>query len=105
MSRWKPGGKPMSASKLNVSCCSRQRLKTHCTGSGRGSSLIVRRASSNHREERCKVALRRELLACQVRSVRCPLPRHAACTHRSEEHTSELQSLRHLVCRLLLDKK
>src|ERR1039458_10740088 len=28
-------------------------------------------------------------------------PRH----RRSEEHTSELQSLRHLVCRLLLEKK
>src|SRR5947199_9171019 len=32
------------------------------------------------------------------------------CNHsrnhgRSEEHTSELQSLRHLVCRLLLEKK
>src|ERR1039458_6676342 len=26
-------------------------------------------------------------------------------TSRSEEHTSELQSLRHLVCRLLLEKK
>src|SRR5207244_6509828 len=26
-------------------------------------------------------------------------------THRSEEHTSELQSPDHLVCRLLLDKK
>src|SRR5262245_65231497 len=26
-------------------------------------------------------------------------------TQRSEEHTSELQSLRHLVCRLLLEKK
>src|SRR5258705_8286876 len=26
-------------------------------------------------------------------------------TRRSEEHTSELQSLRHLVCRLLLEKK
>src|ERR1039458_10712032 len=26
-------------------------------------------------------------------------------THRSEEHTSELQSLRHLVCRLLLERK
>src|SRR5437899_9496310 len=26
-------------------------------------------------------------------------------TARSEEHTSELQSLRHLVCRLLLEKK
>src|ERR1039458_3249697 len=25
-------------------------------------------------------------------------------SHRSEEHTSELQSLRHLVCRLLLEK-
>src|SRR5258705_4932370 len=28
-----------------------------------------------------------------------------AATQRSEEHTSELQSLRHLVCRLLLEKK
>src|SRR5258705_2590940 len=27
------------------------------------------------------------------------------CCRRSEEHTSELQSLRHLVCRLLLEKK
>src|SRR5205814_9870803 len=27
------------------------------------------------------------------------------CVDRSEEHTSELQSLRHLVCRLLLEKK
>src|SRR5205814_8459528 len=31
---------------------------------------------------------------------------HAAIKiNRSEEHTSELQSLRHLVCRLLLEKK
>src|SRR5258705_9597039 len=28
-----------------------------------------------------------------------------AWPERSEEHTSELQSLRHLVCRLLLEKK
>src|SRR5262245_65107699 len=40
-----------------------------------------------------------------------PHPRAAACAVaaaravRSEEHTSELQSLRHLVCRLLLEKK
>src|SRR5262245_63607958 len=47
------------------------------------------------------------------------LPAMIRCTHmvhfsitpswrtvtRSEEHTSELQSLRHLVCRLLLEKK
>src|SRR5437899_8061211 len=30
---------------------------------------------------------------------------HPAGQIRSEEHTSELQSLRHLVCRLLLEKK
>src|SRR5258705_10072002 len=29
----------------------------------------------------------------------------SATLQRSEEHTSELQSLRHLVCRLLLEKK
>src|SRR5438045_4470777 len=29
----------------------------------------------------------------------------AELARRSEEHTSELQSLRHLVCRLLLEKK
>src|SRR5258705_4247430 len=27
------------------------------------------------------------------------------CAPRSEEHTSELQSLRHIVCRLLLEKQ
>src|SRR5205814_9771624 len=30
---------------------------------------------------------------------------HSHLEDRSEEHTSELQSLRHLVCRLLLEKK
>src|SRR5690625_5494608 len=30
---------------------------------------------------------------------------HAEIEHRSEEHTSELQSRGHLVCRLLLEKK
>src|SRR5258705_9662232 len=32
-------------------------------------------------------------------------PRPSQRGRRSEEHTSELQSLRHLVCRLLLEKK
>src|SRR5215472_4220686 len=36
--------------------------------------------------------------ALHLRAERCLDP-------RSEEHTSELQSLRHLVCRLLLEKK
>src|ERR1039458_3252862 len=34
-----------------------------------------------------------------------PTPRPLTKVRRSEEHTSELQSLRHLVCRLLLEKK
>src|SRR5437899_12144845 len=33
------------------------------------------------------------------------LPGLVSQVARSEEHTSELQSLRHLVCRLLLEKK
>src|SRR5437899_4726507 len=41
--------------------------------------------------------LARRLSACMGRASRLLL--------RSEEHTSELQSLRHLVCRLLLEKK
>src|SRR5262245_65103466 len=34
-----------------------------------------------------------------------PTTHGTAFAIRSEEHTSELQSLRHLVCRLLLEKK
>src|SRR2546425_9027456 len=34
-----------------------------------------------------------------------PNPVTNASTYRSEEHTSELQSLAYLVCRLLLEKK
>src|SRR5262245_62288259 len=34
-----------------------------------------------------------------------PLRSRQGDDSRSEEHTSELQSLRHLVCRLLLEKK
>src|SRR5437899_8285716 len=45
----------------------------------------------------------RERFRSRLRSLRKP-----SCLRRqlrSEEHTSELQSLRHLVCRLLLEKK
>src|SRR5258708_21922858 len=41
--------------------------------------------------------------ARRLRKVRCKRP--MAPSHRSEEHTSELQSPDHLVCRLLLEKK
>src|SRR2546423_7738863 len=38
-------------------------------------------------------------------ATNCIRKRIALTTHRSEEHTSELQSLAYLVCRLLLEKK
>src|SRR3989442_11344500 len=45
-----------------------------------------------HGEQRAELAIRAAVLESRV-------------PHRSEEHTSELQSRPHLVCRLLLEKK
>src|SRR2546429_3379795 len=47
--------------------------------------------------------LHRRLSGLQTR--RRGLPSPSLDVHRSEEHTSELQSRLHLVCRLLLEKK
>src|SRR5262245_65354452 len=62
--------------------------------------------------DRCKVRRQRrrrrerEHRALAVLGVCAPgLIRVCDDDVRSEEHTSELQSLRHLVCRLLLEKK
>src|SRR5258705_5832760 len=41
----------------------------------------------------------------ETRRSRIPVRSRIHWSERSEEHTSELQSLRHLVCRLLLEKK
>src|SRR5437899_7168046 len=48
----------------------------------------------HRRYEFCRAILRRGKLRAESAEI-----------FRSEEHTSELQSLRHLVCRLLLEKK
>src|SRR2546430_3849364 len=48
----------------------------------------------------------RSRCAPRTRRRRCRAPTPAtACSRRSEEHTSELQSQSNLVCRLLLEKK
>src|SRR5262245_66527120 len=54
------------------------------------------RSDSRHRAR----SERRAALALAASGERAALG-----ADRSEEHTSELQSLRHLVCRLLLEKK
>src|SRR5262245_64169138 len=48
---------------------------------------------------------RMRLEAKRGRVTHLRMPQRQEGNTRSEEHTSELQSLRHLVCRLLLEKK
>src|SRR5687767_15513823 len=58
-------------------------------------------------------SLERSKVHSRLKQVRGEgMPKHVrrqrrlhACLRRSEEHTSELQSLAYLVCRLLLEKK
>src|SRR5262245_62519496 len=61
-----------------------------------------------HERQRERIGDRGEHQRAKRRSNRVgPEQRFQNCDQavRSEEHTSELQSLRHLVCRLLLEKK
>src|SRR5438876_6813880 len=46
-----------------------------------------------------------EVVILETEEVVADRPTHAPRFERSEEHTSELQSPVHLVCRLLLEKK
>src|SRR3989441_3598823 len=46
-----------------------------------------------------------ECIDCGACEPECPVKAIFAEDERSEEHTSELQSLAYLVCRLLLEKK
>src|SRR5262245_66497016 len=48
---------------------------------------------------------RPEMLIDAILKLRKKILYEPLGANRSEEHTSELQSLRHLVCRLLLEKK
>src|SRR2546425_6098636 len=60
------------------------------------------------RAPRCAIPRRRGCSTCPTRAAgsRPRRPRHRKPGRgRSEEHTSELQSLAYLVCRLLLEKK
>src|SRR5258705_8441185 len=52
----------------------------------------------------CSISRPRARPACPSPTAAARMPSRWPST-RSEEHTSELQSLRHLVCRLLLEKK
>src|SRR5437899_549369 len=74
--------------------------------------LPIKRSVRNFRRASFPARLHKRILQpvfIRSQSQRCPtenFTRHTSWSGvRSEEHTSELQSLRHLVCRLLLEKK
>src|SRR3989449_6381910 len=57
------------------------------------------------RADRATRGIEHHVEATGLRLERGPLVPGRICGSRSEEHTSELQSRLHLVCRLLLEKK
>src|SRR5437016_11699047 len=69
-----------------------------CEALGGSESVFHRRNASG--DDQCAGAFHR----CGSRGFRA-FASQGRCPGRSEEHTSELQSLTNLVCRLLLEKK
>src|SRR5438045_7565266 len=61
--------------------------------------------SPSRYEPNCVAVLSRWQLPQRTSAQDCNAVWLISAGRRSEEHTSELQSLRHLVCRLLLEKK
>src|SRR5262245_65247650 len=73
-------------------------------------SFPTRRSSDLSDNHSCRDAVARVLAHRAAGGLGACSPNTASYCNararlRSEEHTSELQSLRHLVCRLLLEKK
>src|SRR2546422_1579357 len=68
-------------------------------GLGRGASLVATVGCRDTSRVRARIGISM-CAAAPVRWTRLVTP-----VNRSEEHTSELQSRLHLVCRLLLEKK
>src|SRR5262245_62843557 len=83
-------------------CCFRGSLALRSFPTRRSSDLFTRRRAS--KKARSGVNSTPRALRCSASSSGNVCGTVALVT-RSEEHTSELQSLRHLVCRLLLEKK
>src|SRR5205814_9444820 len=71
-------------------------FRTKFPQSGYCADAVVHKRQSVWRSPSADQTVQRDRLAVLMQ---------AAQPGRSEEHTSELQSLRHLVCRLLLEKK
>src|SRR5437899_4645777 len=71
----------------------------------RSSAFFNRQRTCPTFDSRRKDGFSRRLTGIQPLPVEMRRGLYLVRVTRSEEHTSELQSLRHLVCRLLLEKK
>src|SRR5690625_6812892 len=71
------------------------------------STIIIKGSLSHRNSVRMTPGLKRVILSCSALQGRVKhfWPERWLRSSRSEEHTSELQSRGHLVCRLLLEKK
>src|SRR5690625_6224196 len=94
MSRWLVGS---SSSRHSASCTNARAISTRCF------SPPERLLTS--RWARCSAPTFCNDAAARSSSPRLRRENIRRCGVRSEEHTSELQSRGHLVCRLLLEKK
>src|SRR5205823_15128558 len=86
---------PIFPAELLVSCAPTTRRK---------STVLTRRLGSGTSQNHCvKSPARRSSPLGRMRSSNCWPTGSRGVRPRSEEHTSELQSLAYLVCRLLLE--
>src|SRR5690625_7126812 len=67
--------------------------------------LFLKRSSDQFEAERERILQEQLARGRTQEEAERRLERSTSYTERSEEHTSELQSRGHLVCRLLLEKK
>src|SRR5262245_2644079 len=75
-------------------------------GSGTGISALINGTTDVCEASRAMKDAEKKQLADKAGAppIEIPVAKDGLSVYRSEEHTSELQSLRHLVCRLLLEK-
>src|SRR5205814_7803699 len=88
------------AQALNRSA-SHQLIQLGTTGLGAGAKPEAGRAAAEEAVDRIRASIQ----GANMLFITAGIGGGTGTGTRSEEHTSELQSLRHLVCRLLLEKK
>src|SRR2546425_12086480 len=94
-----PSSAASTASRASVGGVARRRTLAYSQTAGSSASLTPKRSATESRRWRAKAS------TSAARAPSWATMASACAVERSEEHTSELQSLAYLVCRLLLEKK